>query len=393
MNWDILSIVFFYLILLSVYSLYKKRFETQGLLVMYKTKWGLKLMDRLAKPFPQFLHYFSLLGVYLGFGGMAYLLYFLTKETIKLIFVAGTEPALAPVLPGVQIPGAPVLTFWHWLIAIFAAAVIHEFSHGVVARLHKIPIKSSGFAFFGPLLAAFVEPDEKVTEKKKASEQLAVFAAGPFSNMVLGAVILLFTLFVFSPLVGTLYQGDGVIVHALVDGYPMNATGIAVPFTILSVNGQETLTAAAVDSAIGGIHPGDTVTLGTNKGSYTVVSAVNPQDASRAFIGVSGFEQKVKARSAFWDSLKGVFDWLSLLLLWLFLINVGIGLFNLLPLGPVDGGRMFYTLALVTLKNESYAKRALYIVSAFSLALIVINMLPWLYKFLLWIGHGILLLF
>ena len=34
------------------------------------------------------------------------------------------------------------------------------------------------------------------------------------------------------------------------------------------------------------------------------------------------------------------FEWLSVLVFYLYLLNLGIGLFNLLPLGPVDGGRM-----------------------------------------------------
>ena len=35
--------------------------------------------------------------------------------------------------------------------------------------------------------------------------------------------------------------------------------------------------------------------------------------------------------------------WLSGLMFWIYALNLGIGLFNLVPLGPIDGGRMFKT--------------------------------------------------
>jgi len=386
-NWDIVSIFIFYALLLVVYYRYKEKFSTQGLLVMYRTKLGLRWMDRLAKAYPRVVHWISYVGVVLGFAGMAFILYFLIKETIKLVFVPGTPPALAPVLPGIEIAGAPTLSFWHWIITIFIAAVIHEFSHGVVARLHDVPIKSSGFAFLGPILAAFVEPEEKELEKKSKMQQLSVFAAGPFSNMVLGVVIILVMFFVLGPLASAIYQGEGIIVNQVVEGYPMNATGIAVPFTILAVNGEETKDIVQFANITKDIAPGDSVVLTTDKGEFTVVPVENPENASKAFFGVSGFEAKVslKEQYAYLEPYKGFFDWVQLLVLWIFIVTVGVGLFNLLPLGPVDGGRMFYTLALGVFKKEAYAKRALQLATVLCLVLIFINMIPWLNKLFLWL--------
>ena len=386
-NWDLVSIVVFYGLLLLVYFRFKKKFETHGIVVMYKAQWGIKLMDRLAKPFPRFLNFISRVGVFVGFAGMAFIFYFLTKETLKLIFIAGTQPALAPVLPGVQIAGAPVLSFWHWIITIFVAAVIHEFSHGVVARLYNVKVKSSGFAFLGPLLAAFVEPEEKELEKKTKMQQLAVFAAGPFSNLVLGGFIFLILMFMVAPFVSQIYDTQGIIVHQTLDGYPVNESGIEVPFTLLAMNGEETLGFDSFVSVTDNIMPGDTVVLSTDKGEYTLVPVANPDNASKAFFGVSGFEEKVvlKDNYSFLAPFTGFIDWVKLLLVWLFLISVGVGLFNLLPLGPVDGGRMFYTLSLAVFKKESHAKKSLWIATIFCVSLIFINMIPWLEKLFFWL--------
>jgi len=85
--------------------------------------------------------------------------------------------------------------FSYWILSIFLIAVIHEFSHGVVGRAWKLKIKSSGFAFLSILVpvipAAFVEPDEKQTAKASARAQLGMLSAGPFSNVVFAALILL----------------------------------------------------------------------------------------------------------------------------------------------------------------------------------------------------------
>jgi membrane-associated protease RseP (regulator of RpoE activity) len=63
------------------------------------------------------------------------------------------------------------------------------------------------------------------------------------------------------------------------------------------------------------------------------------------------------------------------------MISIGVGLFNLLPLGPVDGGRMFHSLCLVFF-NEKVSKILLNIISFACLALIIINMIPWIEKLL-----------
>jgi membrane-associated protease RseP (regulator of RpoE activity) len=394
-NWDIVSIIVFYSILFIFFLKHRNKFTIQAkIFALYKTKIGIKLMDKIAGIWPRALKFIARIGVYIGFLGMAFILYFLIKETIKLIFVPGTPPALAPVLPGISIPGAPTLSFWHWVITIFIAATIHEFSHGVVARLNKIPVKSSGFAFLGPILAAFVEPEEKSLQKKKQIDQMSVFAAGPFSNIVLGIVILLFLSFILAPTVGNLYNGTGIDVQEVVDGYPMAGVDIEAPFLITQINGQDSLNTVQFSDAIGKIVPGDTVTLLTDKGEYSVVATFNPDDESKGFIGISGLTQQteLKEQYAGLDWLSSILQWFQLLFIWLFIINIGIGLFNLLPLGPVDGGRMFYSLALVVFKNKAKANKALGIMSLIVLALIVIQLIPWLSKLFSWVWGGLLLL-
>ena len=46
-------------------------------------------------------------------------------------------------LPGVKvIPGLPTMSFWHWIVAIFILATVHETCHGIFARLNNVKLKS-----------------------------------------------------------------------------------------------------------------------------------------------------------------------------------------------------------------------------------------------------------
>ncbi|RME55418.1 hypothetical protein D6777_00695 [Candidatus Woesearchaeota archaeon] len=394
-NIDLISIIVFYGILLIFFFKNKKRFTIQSkVFALYKTKLGINLMDRIAQKFPRFMKVVGYFGTFVGFAGMIFIFFFLIKETLKFLYKPGAQPPLAPVLPGVHIPGAPTLSFWHWIIAIFIVAIVHEFSHGMLARTHKIKIKSSGFAFLGPILAAFVEPDEKQLNKKPLIQQLSVFAAGPFSNIVLGFLFLLILSNITAPIAASFYLPAGITVNGYLEGYPAEKSGVDLPFTILSINNKPTKDFIGFLNVTTKIKPGDEVYISTDKGNFSLVAAANPENKSRGFMGVTGFQQKkdVKEKYKGKEVWVKVFMWFNLLIMWLFLINIGVGLFNLLPLGPVDGGRMFMTTALAIFKDKRVALRIFAIVSWICLLLIFINLWPWIVKLFNWIVKIFILL-
>ena len=147
-NLDLIFALVFYGLIFLFFITHRKKFEVQWkIFVLYKTKIGLKLMDRISKIFPKCWEYLGYLGVVVGYLGMVAILYTLVIGTYRLISVPDATPAVAPLLPGINIPGLPGLNFWHWILAILVLAVVHEFSHGLYARLYNIKVNSSGFAF------------------------------------------------------------------------------------------------------------------------------------------------------------------------------------------------------------------------------------------------------
>ena len=77
----------------------------------------------------------------------------------------------------------------------------------------------------------------------------------------------------------------------------------------------------------------------------------NPNNESRGFFGI----QATKHFKLINDSL-GPIPWVLFELLelfqWIFMLNLGIGLFNLLPLKPLDGGHMLEILLSYKLPEE-----------------------------------------
>ena len=387
MGYDLILAIIFYVIIYGYFFFNKNKFEIQGgIFVLYKTKLGLKLMNWFACKFPRFLNILGYVHIVIGFLGMAFIFYFLFKGTIDLLLKPGSPPILAPVLPGVQVaPGIPILGFWHWIIGILIIAVIHEFMHGVYANLYKIKVKSSGFAFLGPLLAAFVEPDEKQMNKKSKGQQLSVLSAGPVSNIWFAALAFILLLFVFNPIAGNVVESKNLVILGLDETLPVYGSGLKIGDKIIKINSNEVTQSTDLLNILKISKPGESIIIETQNGKYTTTLGANKN--GETVLGVSvGSENGIKENiNGFNKVLVQIFLWLMKLTFWLFIISFGVGLFNLLPLGPVDGGKMFYLAALAVFKDDRKAKKLFSFVTWLVVLLIFINLWPFIVKLFLWL--------
>ncbi len=390
MNYDLLLLVIFYIFLLIIFKIYRNKFEVQWkVFALYKTNIGIKLMDKIAKKFPKSLNFLGYLSIIIGFIGMAVTLAFIVYATYNFLFVPKAPAALAPLLPGIRVSEQlPILSFWHWIIAILVVAIVHEFSHGIYARLKNVKIKSSGFAFLGPILAAFVEPDEKQLNKKSARDQLFVLSAGPFSNIILGIVVILILGFVFVPAANSMTEVNGLIIAGVNESLPVNNSGLKSGYVLEEVEGLEINDPLVLSNVLSSKQPGDILHVKANNSYYNLTLASHPENNSNAFIGLSfsGLKVELKDNLKPFSWLYEIFSWFGMLLFWIFNISIGVGLFNLLPLGPVDGGRMFYTFMFKFTKNQKKSLKILGFISLVILIMILINLSPFiisLFKFIL----------
>jgi membrane-associated protease RseP (regulator of RpoE activity) len=300
-------------------------------------------MDKLANFSPKFWRFFGYSGIVVGYLGLLFITYLLVDGLLKLLLIPEAPATIAPVIPGVKIPGSPLfIPFWSGIISIFIVAYVHEFAHGIMARVYGMKVKSSGIAFFGPIIGAFVEPDEEELKKSSKMQQLSVFAAGPFSNICLGILVLLIIGFVLTPLALATVNPSGVEITEVQQDFPAQISGLEGGEVIKKADNISIESLTEFTDYVSEKKPGELITLSTDENGYVLNLTSNPENASKAYMGVSlsqDFDIKPEIKTRF-----GVLPWAIFYLISffriLFILTLGIGFANLLPLGPVDGGRI-----------------------------------------------------
>ena len=76
---------------------------------------------------------------------------------------------------------------------------------------------------------------------------------------------------------------------------------------------------------------------------YSLTTTERPDDLPGGYIGIAGLSNVQSLKDGF-IPYTAPLQFIGGLLAFLFIINLGVGLFNLLPLKPLDGGRMWEIL-------------------------------------------------
>ena len=206
-----------------------------GVILMVRSKRGLKLLDKTVKPRGFWRFYgevslwvciFSMLMV-----GLLMIIAFITA----LVTPPQTPPPSASEL--VAIPGLnPVIPLGWGALAFIVALVIHEFGHGLQARAHGMRIRAFGLLQLGPLpLGAFAEPQYEELTNAPSKERMRMFAAGPATNIFAAIVCLMF----LGGLAGQFVASDdGVHVRGIVQEEGAYDAGLEPWDTIQSIDGQ-----------------------------------------------------------------------------------------------------------------------------------------------------------
>jgi membrane-associated protease RseP (regulator of RpoE activity) len=369
-------------------------------IVMVRTKKLLNFLDNLAK-----FRLFSDLGwvyiaIMIGAGGfMIWLMldetYLVLNSSLAFRCLIGAAPPLQcqqhslPVNPQpsltsyLLLPGInPYIPVVYGIIGIVVAVVVHEGTHGVIARRLKLPVKSTGLLFFLFVpVGAFVEIDEKLIQKIKARDSSRIMAGGPGSNVIV-AVIALFLLVLLLGGLVPLY--NGVLVEQVFSPSPANTLHsqghLQAGDFIQAVNGTQIISDQTLSNFMSHTRPGETLLLTIDHqgklNTYNITLAANPSNSSIGFIGVSvanenlsaiknnyanayrtnpflylivpGIVSQAETIVPFSATLHNYYSspvlgnaWypIGLTVFWIFFININLAFFNAIPLYPLDGGQ------------------------------------------------------
>ncbi len=215
---------------------HEKGFVPYGPTIMIRTKWGLKLMDRMAKykRFWNVMGYVSL-GVSLVLAIIIVTILAIDLSVLPQMFGRsgiGIEYALA--IPGLN----PMLPIVYGIIGLVVAMVIHEMAHGIQSRANDIGVDSSGILYGVVPLGAFVEPNEEQTAKASRKARMHVYAAGITTNTFMAIITFAIMFFAMTNCLVSDYS-DNAAVYAVVSDTEANDLGIEASSIILSVDGNK----------------------------------------------------------------------------------------------------------------------------------------------------------
>lgn len=351
-----------FLIGISVF-LYRDRNKIQRSSILFyrRTKNGIDKIDAIQKKFPRFWKAYGWTAAVSGVLSMLFAAVYIGNQYIG-VFQAGSikESGLSAVLPGLVSeasfqPGVSFIPVEYWIISIGIIMTVHELSHGIVARSEDFEINSVGWIILGIFPGAFVEPkgekmlpsdneehmqqdeDEEQDEdvgasmwdQGKLSSQIKVLGAGSFANYLTAAVFMLLA----TGLLGGV-TSPGEMVYSAQPDYPASEAGLTNG-TLYSVNGQAIDSRQKMIDIASGIQPGDNVTLNTSEGVFTV-NAVEKD--GEGHIGIR-FGQTTQIDEPY-EPFSGALNWLISLFETIAVLNIGIGLVNMLPFKPLDGGQI-----------------------------------------------------
>ncbi|MCX6769690.1 MAG: site-2 protease family protein [Candidatus Micrarchaeota archaeon] len=216
-------------------------------------------------------------------------------------------PGGMPLIPGKNLP------LLEGIAALAVVLAVHEALHGIIARIHKLPIKSAGLVFFGFLpFGAFVDIDEKKLFKAKKETQNSVFVAGTAANFATAIIFLaLFLAFIFAT---ESFRVSGVFVES--GSLPQGAR-------IISVNGTALSTFVNVS-----LLPNSTYTIATDRGDFERTTDKDGRIGIMYSVADSSGKSGVFRYANGFDWLRAIFVFLALT----FALNFTIGVINLVPL-------------------------------------------------------------
>ena len=291
--------------------------------------------------------------VIMGFAGFSITTLILQAIEIISKYLTGVRPCpgIAPVVPGVSLPNVPItLPFYAW-IPLFLILVIHELSHGIIARKFNVSMKSVGILLFGFLpLGAFVEPDDEDMKKLPKLNNARIYATGPIANFIVFILAALFFSLILQPAIVPQMKHlreiavEGIFIESVTketefcgETFQNSAYGILKPgMQILMVNNKPIKTLFDFMSA---------AQKDPNKIELTyrdLNGVIHTRTFKKNKMGLIGIAVKEKQKKNFNYSFMQYLQLVFLFLLsgimhWFIWLNLVVAIVNFLPIVPFDG--------------------------------------------------------
>ena len=361
----------------KVSKLDKHGFEIKPYSLVYKNQKVQVVLTRILGRTQKLTRLFSNTSVIAGFIMMGFAFWYLISNLSNFFVKPESFSEMTVLIPGVTIQSGPNIAYF--LLAVPIVLVIHEGAHGIVATLEKIKIKTGGFAVFIALFAGFVEPDEEEFANARKISRLRVIGAGATSNVLFSFIIagLLifnpsFALIMPDPIRSTFYHEPlGVPIVSVTEGSGAAKAGLLKEDIVTAINGVPIVNPQDFPK---NLKPGETASVSILRGGQTlqipVVLTPSKDNATKGMLGIlrASFPayQPVVPYYIHWSPEVFLF------LLWLWMLSFFIGIFNMLPLPILDGGKFIHSIIEKKISDKAL-KVTMWSVYAITFALFALN--------------------
>ena len=403
----------------------KVRAEIKFPLILIHTPYGLSFFDKvagskIAKLYARFNTYLMPL--------ITTLAVFLIVGSLMVLFSNGAAregvrdigPQSNLLIPGLN----PYLPWTYGWIALVLTIIIHEAGHGIVARVYGVRVESTGLVLIlGIPIGAFVNIEREELARTRLKEKSAILTAGPMNNMIVAGLSLGLLYIVVSTLV-PLPQQDGiqygVEIMTVGDGSLANSIGLEKGDVVLDIEGdrvehiedlsrllqsnlgnnvaitwrdtndQEITKIASIPArvqpntgilgvTITNVSPNPEFVLSRYKSAFASnpIAILLPPTMAEGSVPYSDL-----MAPKYSSTLGSSFPIIANFLFWLWFINFNVGIFNALPIGPLDGGQLYNSLIERKVSaGSTRLKNASLILTLVMVMIVAISfILPWILR-------------
>jgi membrane-associated protease RseP (regulator of RpoE activity) len=366
--------------------------EVKFPLILIHTPFGIRIFDKIAKT--KVARIYARLNKYLMPVITALAIFLIIGS---LMIIASNAPAreasrdLGPrsifLIPGIN----PYLPVGYALVSLIVTIVIHEAGHGIVARVHNVKIESTGIVLFLVIpIGAFVNIERHELEKTPLKHKSAILTAGPLNNMIVAALSF-FGLYLVVSSLSPLPISEGQEIGLQISGVNKDSLAEKIGLTegsvIQAISGQNVRNVEDLRNVLQS-NLGKTIeitwydkekqldrdyitlprSVEENKGilGVTLNTISDPKEVLDRYRSLGPnwlmpptIQQGIVPYSdlmapKYDSSIFGTsFPIVANMLFWLWFINFNVGIFNALPIGPLDGGQWYGSLIASRTKEKT----------------------------------------
>jgi membrane-associated protease RseP (regulator of RpoE activity) len=319
------------------------------------------------------------------------------------------KPQNILLIPGINEYVPSTLAVW---LAFIITIAVHEFGHAILCRVENIKVKTMGALIAVIPIGFFVEPDEEELDNTKGMAKVRMFGAGITNNLVVG----FFCFFLLIFCMGFVIPVTQPVIHGVYSDYPAASAGIPPGSIVTAINGISVDSRDDISTVLNTTKPGNTLVLTVEKDKivkdYPLTLAAWPGDIANRTSGFMGVEyyDGAAVMSVIQGMLSpfGFFQFLIVpfandsgvqflrilafetpdtiyyqvpfegfwgivhLLFWCAWININVGIFNAIPMIPLDGGYIFKEGVDRLLDRRGLLKYSGYVTGAVSYLMLIV---------------------